>query len=417
MRYAILCQCFGVIAFLAFQYNLMQLYFLALKLSQVRVFSLLGLVGLTTAVCIIPAAFLADRIGKKISGNIGSIFGISGYLILALAGFFAGTVYCQIMVAAGIMIFSLGWTMFLVVWLPLLRPIVPSDVRGRFFGKLRVSWQLVGLGFFAVAAWMLGKTASITVFQLLMLSIAIALFFRMVFFQGIPEVEKIREKSVFPFKILLDIIRYPGLISFAAYLFLLFLFTTNSLQVFTMIEKEIMNLPESTVVWLANVTTIGNVIGFFLAGMIIDRLGTKPVFLFCHFGYAAVLFVFLFRGYIPALTMPVLWSMHFIFGLIYAFSSIAVTTETLALLPTKNQTTAAALIHSVQYIGRALAAMLCAAALDFNFLKETWNLCGMKLSNYDSILMACAIMILLLVITLGLVPSILHKAESSPSPG
>ena len=64
-----------------------------------------------------------------------------------------------------------------------------------------------------------------------------------------------------------------------------------------------------------------------------DRFGTKAIFLVCHFGYGAVLFLFLGRNLAPASAVVGIVSvLSFLYGLMSGLSSIAITTEFMAQL-------------------------------------------------------------------------------------
>jgi len=176
----------------------------------------------------------------------------------------------------------------------------------------------------------------------------------------------------------------------------------------------VMELKTETVVWLANIGLLGALIGYYAGGRAIDRFSAKPVFLISHLGYAAISLLFIFRSMSPILTMPLLGFCHFSFGFVYAASSIAITTEMLALMPQRNQSLATSILTTMLYVGMGLSGIICAGILDFDFLKKDWLFCSLTMSNYDAILLGCGGMALLLVATLGLVPSVIRKAQSTP---
>ncbi|MCK5845493.1 MAG: hypothetical protein KAG97_12340, partial [Victivallales bacterium] len=64
----------------------------------------------------------------------------------------------------------------------------------------------------------------------------------------------------------------------------------------------------------------------------------------------------------------------------------------------------------------AAAGFVCAGIVRMAFLKSTWTFHLLELNKYDTILLGCAVMVLMLVLTLGLVPSVLRrKSETLPS--
>jgi MFS family permease len=159
----------------------------------------------------------------------------------------------------------------------------------------------------------------------------------------------------------------------------------------------------------------GSLIGFFIGGKAVGRWGTKPIFLSCHFGFGLVMLLFLFRVTDPApLAIVMLAVVHFLYGIVWAASSIAISTEMLALIPPDNKSISTSICTVLMRMGGALSGALSAWALNAGFLNERWTLLGRELSQYDTILLGFAIMVIMLVVTLGLVPSVLRKAEWVP---
>jgi len=64
--------------------------------------------------------------------------------------------------------------------------------------------------------------------------------------------------------------------------------------------------------------------------------------------------------------------------------------------------------------GIGLSGLLSAWALSLGVLSDSWTLWGQALSSYDAILLGYGGMVVLLVVTLGLVPSVLSKSEWMP---
>ena len=414
MLAAIATQTMGMHGSLAFRNSLLLLYMLTLGLSQTRVIAYLAILGFGN-LARIPVAYFSDRLGKKRFGTLGNILCMGGFILIACSGFSTNLVMRESFVLIGIIVFSCGDALFGAAWFPILRPIIPPEIRGRFFGKLRISWQLAGLIFSGIAAWALGHQGDIAVYQVIMGTIALLLIARSFFYSYLPELEKAENNQREPFLFLLGkILRQGGYASFGAYIFLLMIFTSNTPNIFSMVEREVMSISAETVVWLANIGLVGALIGYYLGGRAVDRFSTKPVFLLCHFGYAALSFLFLIRDVSPSLTMPLLGICHFVFGFIYAASSIAITTEIIALMPKFNQALANAILTTMLFLGIGCSNLLCAAILELDFIKKNWDLLGIEMSNYDAILLGNGIMITILIASLGLVPSVIRKAKDLP---
>ena len=100
-----------------------------------------------------------------------------------------------------------------------------------------------------------------------------------------------------------------------------------------------------------------------------------------------------------------------------ASSSLAITTEIIALMPAKNKSFATSLLLSMKQAGIAIAGFVFAGIIETDIFKSSWNLGGLALSNYDAVLLGCSIMVVLLIATLTFVPSVVQKAEWLPKQG
>jgi MFS family permease len=411
---AILYTCLTVHGLLAFKSGLILLYLKSLAVPDARLLAYLAIPPLSLALLRVPAAHLADFIGKKKLAYYGMPLGFIGFMIIGLSPFLPDA-YIEWGVLAGIIIFAISTSLTGAGWFPLLDPIVSKNIRGRFFGRMRLSWQLVGFIFSSISSWILKYYTGISAFQTIIFAIAFMLLIRAIFYIKIPELEQARpnQKYIKLFPIILHFLRSNGYTTFGAYIFLLTFFTSYCPTIFSLMEKEILHIDNSMIVWLANLAMIGGIMGFWIGGNAVDKMGTKPLFLICHSSYFLILFIFVFRG-IWSTIMPTLWVSHFLFGAITAASSIAITTEIFALMHKEHKAVGVSILMSFQVGGGAIAGFIAAAIIKLDFLKEKWMLFGMPMNKYDSILSASAIMIVLLITTLGLVPSVLRKPQIIP---
>jgi uncharacterized membrane protein len=65
----------------------------------------------------------------------------------------------------------------------------------------------------------------------------------------------------------------------------------------------------------------------------------------------------------------------------------------------------------------SLAGLGASKALELGMLSPTWAARGRTFTSYDTIFIACGAMVLLLVVTLGLVPSVLRPTDWDPKAG
>lgn len=412
MRNVIFCQCFGVLGQTLFTSNVVLLYLLALGIGEAQTLMYLVLPNIIAAALTVPAAHLSDRVGIKRIGNIGVLVAAVGILVMGAAGIFVIPAARAVCCVAGIIIFGVGMAAFGAIILSLIQPIVPESVRGRFFGLHKMSWQIVALGMSALIAFLLSLWQELYIFQVIILVTAGLTLFRSVFYRTIPELVSVsKERTV----LLTAMVRLGGAreyVAFGSYVFLLTMFIAVCPSLFALVERVALNLSQSTIVMLANAGMIGAIIGFWLGGVAVDRYGTKYVFLVCHFSYGFILSMFVLRGMFPAPALTaMLGVLHFLFGMIMSASSIAITSESMALSPERHHTLALALLGSVQSAGIFLSGFLSSGALKIGFLMKHWIWLGMTLCDVDAVIAACAVMIVILVVTLGLVPSIFRKTD------
>jgi MFS family permease len=413
MRLAIIAQCFGCLGMLAFSNNLVLLYLAAQHLPRERIVFYLALPMVSDTFFRIPAAYLSDRFGKKLFGVVGLTMTVLGFVAIIASGWF-GAPWAETLIVAGILVTCGGNAVFGSSWFALLSPIVPESTRGRFFGRLRFSWQTVGIGFATLCAFALGHQSPLGAYQALLAVAAFGLFMRIIFYMRLPELESAEPSETRLRKALGQTIGAKGYMSFCSYVFLLSLFTVSCPTLFGLIEKQVVLLGDAQVAWMGNLMMMGAVAGFVAGGKAVDRLGTRPVFLVCHFGYGAVLLLFLLRGLAPVSPIQAVSALRFLFGFVAAASSIAISTELLALIPPQNKSLSTSVCMTLSRAGGALSGLLSAWVLKLGLLQESWTFWGLNLSSYDSLLLACGAMVLILTVTLGLVPSVIARHEWVP---
>ena len=413
MRTAVCAQCFGSLAYVLHRNGLMLVYMKALGLGDAAIVTCLALFTLGDGLSRPPFAYFSDTVGKKRVGMAGILLQIVGFAAIALAGFLPPA-QATLAVAGGTLGAAIGMGMMGSSWYALLSPIVPRGLRGRFFGVLRSSWQAVGLALTVLCALLLGRRTPIGNFQLAMLVVIVFLVIRIPFYHRIPDLEPHSTRRGRFFEALRTIAKGPGYASFCAYVFLLATFTTGAPALFGLVEKEVLDFGDNQVVWMGIFMTVGALAGFALGGKVVDRWGTKPAFILCHFGFGAVMLLFLAREAFGVPVVCIVAAANALFGLVAGASSIAISVELLALMPAANKSFATSLGQGFFMAGGALSGFLSAGVLRLGFLKESWTLLGAAMSKYDAILLVYGCMVAGLVVTLGLIPSVIGKPEWTP---
>jgi MFS family permease len=412
MRNAIFAQSCGALGMLAFNNGLMLLYLTQQQFSSAQIMLFLAIPSVTQALTLLFFGYHADRKGLKRSVIAGSIVAGVGFGGITLSGFADG-IAMTIVVALGILLFGLGVAMFSAGWFAILGPLVPKPMRGSFFGRMRLSWQFTGFLFGVVCTFVLSKDSPTATFQGIFMLVTAAMLARVVFIARMPELEKPSASADGFFASLAQISRAPGYASFCCYVFLITLSTSAAPNLFGLIEKNTLAFGDTTIVWMGNLFMIGAVGGFFIGGLAVDKLGTKPVFLIGHFSYALVLFGFLARDFQPLPVQVWLGALNFCFGMVAAFASIAISTEMLALIPPHNRSLSTCVCMALQLAGSGLSGMLSAGAIKMNLFSPRWEIAGSGLSGYDTMLLLFGVQVLVLVVALGLVPSVIGKVGYS----
>ena len=115
--------------------------------------------------------------------------------------------------------------------------------------------------------------------------------------------------------------------------------------------------------------------------------------------------------------MPVPLVFYFSFltfglGLIQASSSIALTSEMVALAPVKNKSVIMSVCMSLQWGGAAISGVISGKLIEYGLLSKTWDFKGLTLSHYDSLILFSSIMVFVLIVTLGLIPSVVKTKNA-----
>ena len=415
MRAAIVGSCFKVVSSQSFSNGLMLVFLSALSLDGATVLFLLSLVNVLLAFCLIPCAHLADCFGKRRITLAGIALCGAGFALLPMVGLFPARMTLAVL-AVGIGLYGIGSAAQVASWYALLAPIVPVSYRGRFFGALRVSWQVCGVALTALIAFVLPAETSIRLLKIVLMVSGLSIIPWGIYYSRIPELEREPCTTRGLPDALRKIVHFEGYLPFCAYLFIINLFVGGCPVLFGLVEKRVLQLGDDIVVLLATITMIGSVAGFYVGGKAVDRVGTKPVFLVCHFGYGLSLASFVLRSAMPCPSFMVLSIVHVMFGGLMAAGSIAFSTEMLALIPAARKSLSTSIVTTMIQAGVALSGLLGAWGMKLGLFSDSWMLAGSPRSSYDAVLLVYAVMIVLMTVTLGLIPSVVGRPELRGGP-
>jgi len=415
MRNAIIGACYKVLSISVLTNGLMLIYMTALKLNGTTILLLLSVSNSLLALALIPCAHLADVYGKRRLTIWGIVLCGIGFFCIPLAACVPSGMAAW-MLGLGLALCGIGQAGQNGPWYALLAPIVPSFYRGRFFGALRVSWQGCAVILAALIAFLLPRETSLSLLTGILVVLGFSILPWGIYFARIPELERVNCMNRDLALDLGSILRSAGYLPFCAYLFIISLFTGGCLAIFSLVEKQVLGMGDSTVMILASLTMIGSVIGYYFGGKAVDRLGTKPVFLICHFGYGASLLLFVLRDSLFLPPLYLLAATHAVFGGLVAAGSIAFSTEMLALIPAVRKSLSTSICTTMTVAGAALSGLLAAWGIRLGIFAESWKLAGGSLSAYDAVLLVYAVLVVLMVVTLGLIPSVVGRPDLRDGP-
>jgi len=401
-------QCCGILAILLFMNGFMLEYFTALGISNAKVLFLLALPQWGGILFTIHAAYYSDKISKKFIGNIGHICMLISFAIIIILPFLPKSLTYIVAIFA-IFLFGSGSSLFGSNWFALLKPLIPKDKSGHFFGIMRASWQSVSILAGLIVSSYLAYSHELFSYQLILFIFWFGLLARFILYQKIPE-RKVEQNSIKLKEALKSIFYSENFIQFLAYWFLLTMFTCSTANLFVLLGKNILNYTPSNVINMGNSMGFGAVIGAFLGGKLTDKIGTKKVFIICHIGYSIMISSFLCRDFVNINYFLLGLILAFVFGVVSATSGIALTSEFMELLPKKNQSLASAVARLSGLTGFAIMLPIVGIIIDLKFLSEEWILFGKTFTQYDTILLMQSFIILLLIVTLTIVPSVMKKA-------
>ncbi len=411
MRFAIGSACFGAIGqIMVNESSIIILYAGMLGASRFVSLCTTSLQHLAQCLLYIPVAYWMSRYGRKRLMIPALTIGTGGLLLVSLAPFFGR--YAQGALMFGLSVFSISIAIYVVGWFPLLKGIVPPAERGRFFGRLRVSWQITASLFLLGAALVVQRTPSITAFQAIIALGALISFVRVFLLRPIPESVPTRHE---PLRVTLTaLLRNRTLTGFSAYLFWLYFFAGSTLPVAVLLASRALHIADGFLVLFSAGTMAGSIVGFLLGGRIVDRGGTKLAFLIGHFGFAALNFLLLSVRSASWGSITILLGIGLLYGLVFALASIAVSTESFFLVPPEREDVGLAVCLGLFFAGIGLSRFLSGWVLDSGMLAPEWFFMGHAMTSYHALFLINGCGVLGSGVLLAMIPSLIAPPESAP---
>jgi MFS family permease len=415
----VITQCLGMITPALFQNGFFLNYFSKLGISSATIALLFALPPLISAFLLLPFAFFSDRMGKKGLALGGQVLLVLSLLLMSMAGW--GTpFYAKVLIVASLLVFCIGGSLQGASWFALLSPIIPKEIRGRFFGRLRVSFMLTCIVFTGLITQVLKSNETLSAFQILLGLVLVAAVFRYFTYARIPELENAAGEANHRLsfkKSFLSVLAIPGYIHFSSYVFLITLFTAGVPIVFGLMQKDVFGFSPAQITQMGNLFLVGSMLGCWLGGRTVDRYGTRVVFLGTHLGYALIMLAMLMRHWVPWSLSVHVGGCSLFFSMVGATAGVAVTSEVLALIPAANKSLSTAVNMSLFSLAVALSQIFVSRSISWEILSPEWEMMGYSYTAYDSLLLSFMTITLLMLVTIGLVPAIAKKTQLIPGSG
>ena len=295
-RKATLSACFGALGDVTLTDSAIIILF-AQMIGAGDMFSMLttSLLPLFNGICIIPMAWVANRIGyQKLIVRICMVSACAYYMVVASPFFGGGKVAVAIMIGM-IVLYAFCNTGDVAGWFPLLDTFLLKERRSIFLSSMRFSWQLTSALFLLGAGFFVGRTPSLGQLQFVLLIGATIYLGRIFFISRIP-VYKTERKASYGFKDGLQVaLANKTLAGYSVYLFILNLAAYGTLPLSTIYLKRYLHAPDNIIVMISALNMVGMLLGSIGAGRIITRWGIKDTLLGIHITYALVNFSLFFR--------------------------------------------------------------------------------------------------------------------------
>jgi MFS family permease len=408
-KLAILSACFGSVAVIMIQDSAVIILFAGMigagsMLSMVTT----SLFGVMNCFFLLPAAYLAARKGYKRSIIKTSYWGAFIIILLALTPYLNS--WAKYGMIFTLICFGAMMTLYASAWFPFLDEFLPKKDRSSFFGMLRFSWQSCSVAFFFLCGIVMGKNPDLWILQTIIAITAIALLGRVYFVNKIEVNEVDRKPLKFRYGMELVIANKP-LVGFSVYLAFLYLAAQGTMPLTYIYLKNYLHTPDNIVVIVSSLALVGSIIGFLCAGRMLSKFGVKKMLLSVHLAFALINFMlFAFSGS-GTISLAVITILLVFYGFFIAISSVAASSEMMALANPDNKALAMAFCVSMCSAGLGGARLLSSVIIGSGILAPEWSIGAMKFTMFHTMYLGYGLGILFVCVLLVIVPAIFPKGE------
>ena len=408
-KLAILSACFGSPSAIMIQDSAVIILFAGMlgagsMLSMVTT----ALFGVMYCLFLIPSAYTAAKFGYKRQIIRATYLGAVSVVLLALSPYLGS--WAKYGMLSTLVFFGVMMTLYAAAWFPFLDEFLPQEERSNFFGMLRFSWQSCCTVFFFVCGLIMGKEPDLWVLQTIIIITAVALLGRAYFVGKIEVRETDRKPLNFRHGLEMVLANKP-LVGFSVYLAFLYLAAQGTVPLTYIYLKNYLHTPDNVVVIISSLALGGTIIGFLCSGRMISKLGVKKMLLSIHMAFATINFLlFAFSG-AGTLSLVIITLLLVFYGFFIAASSVAVSSEMMALATPNNKAVAMAFCASLYSAGLGGARILSSFIIGSGVLAPEWSIGSMKLTMFHTMYLGYGLAILFVCTLLVIVPAIFPKGE------
>jgi len=369
------------------------------------------------ALCLflLPFSAFSNKLGYKRMIIYSSIACFFLMTIVAASPWFGDRI-SKIIFLSALGLFSIFLTMYVAAWFPLLSTFLNPNTRSHFFGRMRFSWQLVALAYFFISGLIIGKTPPVWLLQLVVLVSAFGMLIRAWYIHKIPVIHTENTEKTLSFREgIKDALSNKPLCGFSVYICCLYLAAFATLPL-TYVYLRYLHVADNIVVIISSIALAGSIIGYLLAGRLVDLLGVKKLMLFVHFFFAGINIILFFISNAGGMNLILVGTLLAIYGFCLACSSVAISSEMMAMVSETNKTISMAFCGTFYAIGRGGSRLLTSLVLGSGMLATKWNIASMEINHYQTLFLFLGCAIAFVCLMLVLVPAIFPKSNYSYLP-
>ena len=359
---------------------------LAIKLGANELF--LGILSFATLAPFVSSLFTMsaiERLGKRkvlFGWLLGSAFFAIPFLLLPLfLNFFHwSTQVCLWVVLAATFLRSSTTALGITGWFPILQDIVPKEITGRFFGRLRTWWQSASFLFFMVVAFFLSDNPAWWKFEVLFVIAFVCLVIRALAILPMaerrPHPNHISNHTIV--QRFIEMWQIKPLRLATTYIFV-YSFAFNASMPFKIMMMKDLGYSDGIVLAATSMMSLGAIISLKYWGKLADTFGNRAIFSLSHVGIiiSTILWVIVEKSFFGTVMV---FALFFACSLFHSGNGIAQTRYIFHAIP-KNKQNYINIINSFLNIAAAIGPVVGGLFLwglkDFHFESG-----AIKLDNY-----------------------------------